>query len=116
VETGHLHESAHGGGGCSRAALAQALVTGRTTRLASWLGHLTHNVRGGGGGAGGGAAPGGRPGGRGGGRGAADWAAHAGKWAGARGTRASALARRRWLGSGWAHARAEAGAQELRSS
>jgi hypothetical protein len=49
VETGHLHESAHGGGGCSRAALAQALVTGRTTRLASWLGHLTHNVRGGGG-------------------------------------------------------------------
>jgi hypothetical protein len=101
VETGHLHESAHGGGGCSRAALAQALVTGRTTRLASWLGHLTHNVRGGGGGAW---------------RGAADWAAHAGKWAGARGTRASALARRRWLGSGWAHARAEAGAQELRSS
>jgi hypothetical protein len=94
VETGHLHESAHGGGGCSRA----ALVTGRTTRLASWLGRLTRNA--GGGGAW---------------RGAADWAAHAGEWAGARGTRASALARQQRLGSVWPRARAEAGAWELRA-
>jgi hypothetical protein len=48
-------------------------------------------------------------------RGAADWAAHAGEWAGARGTRASALARQQRLGSVWPRARAEAGAWELRA-